>query len=343
MRVRLKGINRVKVKLAGGETVTYCYAWKGGPRIHGEPGTPEFIASYHEAVRNHSKPTKQTLKDIFRAYTDSQKFRNRAPRTRSDYLRHIEKIEAEFGDFPVDGLSDRRARDLFLTWGDKLVLASKRQGDYTMTVFALMLAWAKKRGKTAHNPLEKLERYYNATRAEIIWTDDDEAAFVAVASKPMRLAIMLALWTGQRQGDILKMTWASYDGFQIKVRANKTNTYLPIKAGGPLKALLDATERQSPLILTNTRGRPYSENGFRASWGKTCDKAGISGKTFHDLRGTAVTRMAIAECTEPEIAAVTGHSIADVRSILEKHYLKRDPTLAANAITKLERRTKIPK
>jgi integrase len=315
---------------------------EGGPRLNGKPGTPEFIASYHDAVKSRAPKKETNLNSIFRAYTESPKFTSKADRTRQDYIKHIEKIERDFGTFPVDALHDRRARDEFLTWGDKLVLASKRQGDYTMTVFALVLAWAKKRGKINHNPLEKLERYYNATRAEIIWSDEDEATFMRVASAPLRLAMTLALWTGQRQGDILKMTWAAYDGATIKVRANKTKFYLPIPAGEPLRELLAETKRESPLIVTNTRSRPYSEAGFRASWGKACDKAGISGLTFHDLRGTAVTRMAIAGCSEPEIAAVTGHSIADVRSILEKHYLKRDPLLAANAITKLERRTKIP-
>ena len=64
--------------------------------------------------------------------------------------------------------------------------------------------------------------------------------------------------------------------------------------------------------------------------------------TFHDLRGTAVTRLAQMECTEAEIAAITGHSLRDVCSILDTHYLSRDPALAESAIRKLERRTKTP-
>lgn len=50
MRVRLKGLNAVRKKLADGTSATYYYAWKGGPRLKGEPGTPEFLASYHEAI-----------------------------------------------------------------------------------------------------------------------------------------------------------------------------------------------------------------------------------------------------------------------------------------------------
>jgi integrase len=64
--------------------------------------------------------------------------------------------------------------------------------------------------------------------------------------------------------------------------------------------------------------------------------AGVVGVTFNDLRGTAVTRLAQVGCTEAEIAAITGHSLRDVRSILDAHYLYRDPELARAAIHKLE-------
>jgi hypothetical protein len=35
---------------------------------------------------------------------------------------------------------------------------------------------------------------------------------------------------------------------------------------------------------------------------------------------------------EAEIATITGHSLRDVRSILDAHYLARDPALAESAI-----------
>ena len=112
----------------------------------------------------------------------------------------------------------------------------------------------------------------------------------------------------------------------------------------PLKAALDdmAKAKHGPIILTSTDKQPWTSDGFRSSWGKACEKAGIVGVTFNDLRGTAVTRLALAGCTEAEIATITGHSLRDVRSILDAHYLHRDPALAENAIRKLERRTKTP-
>jgi integrase len=109
-----------------------------------------------------------------------------------------------------------------------------------------------------------------------------------------------------------------------------------IPVATPLKAGLDAAPRRSPIILTNKAGRPWTERGFRSSWSTICKQAGIDGLTFNDLRGTAVTRLALVGCTEAEIATITGHSLRDVRSILDAHYLHRDIELARSAITKLE-------
>ena len=111
--------------------------------------------------------------------------------------------------------------------------------------------------------------------------------------------------------------------------------------GSPLKAALDnaAKVKRGPIILTSTDRKPWTSDGFRASWRKACQKAGIVGITFNDLRGTAVTRLALAGCTEAEIATITGHSLRGVRSILDANYLHRDPALGETAIRKLEKRT----
>ncbi|WP_207498654.1 site-specific integrase [Tritonibacter horizontis] len=80
----------------------------------------------------------------------------------------------------------------------------------------------------------------------------------------------------------------------------------------------------------------WTSHGFSASWRKAVARAKITGLTFHDLRGTAVTRLAIAGCSEAEIATITGHSMRDVGAILDEHYLSRDSELAESAIKKLE-------
>jgi integrase len=344
MRVRLRGINSYTAKLADGSTKTYWYAWKGGPRLLGEPGTPEFIASYNEAAAQKVKLPKGVLLSVMQGYQASEDFRRLAASTRRSYVAHIKLIEKKFADFPLTALTDRRTRGIFMEWRDKLAGDSgRRQADYAWTVLARILSWALNRGLVTANPCEKGGRLYRGSRAENIWTEEDEATFFKSAPTHLHLPLTLALWTGQRQGDLLRLLWSAYDGKYIRLKQSKTGARVIIPVGAPLKVALDTVPRQSTFVLTTADGKPWTSDGFRASWRKACAKAGIVGITFNDLRGTAVTRLALAGCTEAEIATITGHSLRDVRSILDAHYLHRDPALAESAIQKLERRTESPK
>jgi integrase len=342
MRVRLKGLNSIRKRLADGSFVTYFYAWKGGPRLSGEFGSPAFIASYHEAVSARKEAPAGVIFALLRAYQDSTDFTDLRDRTRLDYVKQIKLIEREFGDMPLAALAARGARAVFLAWRDDLAKKSRRQADYAWTVLARVFSWSKHRGLIEANPCEKGGRLYHGSRAENVWTDGDEAAFYASAPAHLHLPLMLALWTGQRQGDLLRLTWTAYDGRALRLKQSKTGRRVEIPVGAPLKAALDAASRLSPIVLLNSDGKPWTADGFRVSFGKAQRKSAITGVTFNDLRGTAVTRLALAGCTEAEIATITGHALRDVRSILDSHYLNRDPALGQSAIAKLERRTKTP-
>jgi hypothetical protein len=53
------------------------------------------------------------------------------------------------------------------------------------------------------------------------------------------------------------------------------------------------------------------------------------------LRGTAVTRLALSNCSVPEIASITGHSMTTVQEILDARYLGGRVELAESAIQEL--------
>jgi integrase len=336
VRIRLKGVNHATKRLADGTLRTYWYAWRGGPLLRGKPGTPEFIASYNEAVARMAMPVEGVLLSLLQGYQASGEFRARADRTRRDYVVKLKLIEREFGDLPIAALADRRTRGIFMAWRDKLAESSRRQADYAWQVLALVLAWALDRGLIAVNPCARGGRLYRGNRVDKIWTADDEAAFLQHAPSHLRLPLLLALWTGQRQGDLLRLSWSAYDGTRIRLQQSKTGARVSFKVGAPLKAALDAAPKLSPIILVNAAGKPWREGTFRNAWRNVQTAAGIVGVTFNDLRGTAVTRLALVGCTEAEIAAITGHTLHNVRSILDANYLHRDPALADNAITKLE-------
>src|SRR5215467_6221070 len=258
MKVELRGVAKVKAKGR-----TYYYAWRGGPRLRGEPGSPEFLASYNEAVATKITAPEGRLLRLLQDYQRTQNFLGLRNRTQSDYTGQIKKIELKFGDMPIKALADRRARGVFMDWRDELALSSLRGADYTWTVLAAVLAWAKDRGKIPINPCERGGRVYNHTRVDKVWSIEDEEAFLKSATAHLHLPLLLALWTGQRQGDLLRLPWSAYDGKEIRLRQSKSvrkgsrrPVTVTIPVGAPLKEALDAAakDKRSTIILT-TDGR----------------------------------------------------------------------------------------
>ena len=163
MRVRLKGLNSVTKRLADGRTVSYYYAWKGGPPLTGEYGSHEFIDSYMEACATKIAPPTGVLQALLFRFQESADFQHGIEeRTRRDYIKQIKRIEQAFGDFPIKGINDPRATSIFLEWRDKLAQTSLRQADYAYGTLSRVLSWALKRRR--RQALSRQPRQQNLAR-----------------------------------------------------------------------------------------------------------------------------------------------------------------------------------
>jgi len=338
VKVQAKGVHKVRRRLAGGGYSVHHYAWRGGPRINAEPGTAAFFAEWQSLTAGRTKAAQTgTLQDLITSYQQGPQFLDLASETRKGYLRCIRAIETDFGDLPLKALEDPRIRGDFLDWRDKIAERSRRQADYHFSVLALIIAWAHNRRRIPLNPCERPGRLYTGTRAASVWTDAEVAAFDAVAAPHVALPAIIARNTGQRQSDILALTWSAYDGEALTLRQSKGGRFVRIPVSVELRPALEAAKASrgsSVTICATSRGQPWTADGYKTSFGKA--KIGIP-RTFHDFRGTAVTRLALAGCTVPEIATITGHSLKDVETMLDRHYLARDKALGESAIAKLDR------
>lgn len=336
VRANLKGINTVRKPQKDGTVRTHYYHRATKRPLRGAPGSPEFLNDYAMAEQSQVESRKGTLGGLIRDFTLSPEFGKRAESTQKEYRRMLAKVEDKFGTMPLAVLEDPRVRGDFLDWQEEVARESgPREADNRLTVLSAMLTWAVRRVRIFHNHVKGFVRLHEVDRSDKLWLPEHIDAFMKVAPIEMQRALILALHTGQRQGDLRSLAWTNYDGESISLRQSKSNRRVYVACTTALKSMLDSMDREAAVILATKTGRAWQKRYFAEQWDEASKAAGITDLHFHDLRGTAVTMLAQAGCTVPEIASITGHSLKSVYSILEK-YMSRTEALAKSAMTKFE-------
>ena len=156
------------------------------------------------------------------------------------------------------------------------------------------------------------------------WSDAELRQFEAAhpIGTKARLCFALALYTGQRRGDLLKIRHSDFgaDG-TLYVKQQKTGTELYLPVHPELRRIIDSStmveDSKKPrncdaspcgadfLLVTKT-GRQFGANDLSDQFRQWCNVASVT-KTLHGLRATTLTKAAEAGCTAHEIAAISGH------------------------------------
>ena len=336
VRARIAGVFCTYKTLKDGTRKRYWYHRATGASLSGEPGSPEFVRDLAAAERAMLDRHAGVFEGLVRDYTLSPEFGKLRESTQKEYRRMLAKAEVKFSGLPIAALEDPKVRKEFMDWRKEVAKASgEREADNRLSVISAMLTWAKENGQIFSNHLAGFRRLYAVDRSELIWLPEHIHAFMAVAPIELQRALILALHTGQRQGDLLRLTWGNYDGSLISLRQGKTGRKVEIPCTKALRKMLDGIQRDSAVVLSTKTGLPWKPRYFKAQWEAASKAAGITELHFHDLRGTAVTMLAEAGSTTPQIAAITGHSLKTVTAILDK-YLARTRVLAGEAVTLFE-------
>ncbi len=333
VKVDLKGIAKVKAKGR-----TYYYAWRGGPRLRGKPGSPEFIASYNEAVEQLRALDESRFRFVVADYKGSADYKKLADSTRDQWGKWLDRIALYFGDLRIAQF-DRPAkiRPVIRRWRGQWA-DRPRTADYGMQVLSRVLAHAVELGSIAGNPCEGIKHLYNNDRSEIIWTDTDLALIRKTCSTEIAQAIDLAAHTGLRLGDLLRLSWSHVGDDAIVLTTGKSRhrreAIIPLY--GALREVLARIPKRATTILTSSKRRPWTPDGFGSSFNKAKIDAGTSEQDLHfnDLRGTAATKFYIAGFSMREIAETLAWEEESVEKIIRR-YVGRAAAIKAR-IKKLE-------
>jgi integrase len=109
-----------------------------------------------------------------------------------------------------------------------------------------------------------------------------------------------------------------------------------------LREVLARIPRRSPIILTNSRLRPWKPDGFGTAFNRAKIRAGMNERDlhFHDLRGTAATKFYIAGLSIRVIAEILAWSEDQVERIIRRYVARSAATKAAiQQLNEARRRT----
>lgn len=225
---------------------------------------------------------------------------------------------------------------------DKLMVKSNHQCRMGMWVLNNILSFGYDRGLCANNHAARVKGLPKSIPISR-WTDAECDKFVKEAPDHLRLAFYLALYTGQRRSDLIRMKWSQYDGKTITVLQQKTNRLLHIPVHPDLKKELDeAKQRQDKYfedrrkpnpgyILLSKRMDMWSLDYFTNSFRAELKRLGVSGRSVHGLRKTTAAKLAELGCSPHLIAAITGHkSLTEIMNYTSEADQKRMAQEAVN-------------
>jgi integrase len=323
--VRVRGIKRYFSRRTGR---WYCYHRATGKRLAEEFGSPEFFARLASLEREAKGRTEaaakpNTLKALILTYKSSESFQSLAPRSRSDY----EKVFAFIEPIWMGNLAA-------FTTPQMVVLREKWRRERgrcfvnkSLAVLSIVFAYSVELGLMSANPVrgvKQIRRPRDAVAVNRPWTLAERRAAMAKLPPHLKLPFAIALYSGMREGDIIRAPRDIVSAEAIKIKTAKRGIWIDIPIVAELRAALaEAPAHDAITLCANSRGRPWTLSGFSCSFRKAIKQLEMeplvgTGLTFHGLRHTVATTLAESGVNEEDIAAVLGHKT----SRMATHYAR---------------------
>lgn len=281
-----------------------------------EYGSPDFIKRYDELERTSrtggERGPPQTLGDLVRLFKESSWFTSKKERTKKDYMIMLDHTTG-INDMPLKTMNRKVAfailETIYQTHG-------WHKANYVRMVCNLVFRYATAAGHCEANPFQGTQKYRRPKGlppANRKWEIEEIESFRASAPPHLRLPFEIALYTGWREGDVLRLRKDCWTGGKLRHVHAKSDLPVLLTVPSPLASILAEDTRHDALtICANSKGRPWTEDGFRTSFFKQIAKLEGEGKvgpglTFHGLRHTVAEWLASEGFGDREVQSWLGH------------------------------------
>lgn len=326
-----KGVQRV---VSRGREYFYYQPGRGtaaaGKRVAlpSDPRSPEFWVALRAAQGGMSVDV-PTVAAVIDQFLTSSAFKGVSAGTQDQYQRALRYIRTAWGELPAAGVRPVHAHalmdDLSETPGKANNVLSALRALSTWAIGRDLIATEWTKGVKANRP----------TQGHKPWTDEQIAAAHEHLTGMVRRGVMLALYTGQRGSDVVRMGWTDIDedgGVRVIQQKTKIELWCPILP--ELAAEMRTWEKRPGPFMVHERGA-FTRKIFDKHFARQRDKVpALKGVTLHGLRATAVVRLRMAGVSHQEIQALVGMSMAMV--IRYSRYADRKASSQA-AVVRLDR------
>lgn len=248
------------------------------------------------------------------------------PKKKGKYFNScLKQLDEAFGEYSLSSITPEmiaRHRDKRL----KTVGQSTVKKEINTLSVLIDLAGKEWGIQLAANPCAMVKRPIEPRGRDRRLVGDEEARLIAACERSdarheLVPAVRLAIETGARQGELLKLRWEQID------LENQTARLLDTKNGE------DRTIPLSKAAVTALRNMPRNISGkvfqrwsggeaLNKAFKSACTRAEIDGLRFHDLRHEAASRLFEKGLNVMEVASVTGHKTLSML----KRYTHLNPT-----------------
>lgn len=290
-------------------------------RLRGSAGSPEFLADYKTAAAGPistkdcgpqiGRVVPRSVKWLCVRYYQSAMFKKLDPRTQRVRRSILERFckRKNDGNKPYAILGPKHIRVRRDEMADRPEAANGM-----LKALRQLFRFALRYDHHDDNPAEKVEYLSGNTEGFHSWTPEEIEKFENKhpVGTTARLALALALYTGQRRADLVQLGRQHIRDGWLVFTQHKGRNHKPVRLELPiipeLQRVIDATPTGDLTYLVNAFNRPFTSNGFGNRFRKWCDEAELSNCSVHGLRKAAAARLAELGCTEFEIMAITGHT-----------------------------------
>jgi integrase len=287
------------------------YFRKGSIRgaLPGEIGSPEFMTAYQAFLAEKPELAKRplhqdSLAKLIIDFYGSRLFTDRKPSTRQLYRYALDPIAKEHGHRSASTMTAENAEKII----NKIGAKRPGMGNLTRAVLRRVMHLAIKQKLRKDNPLLGTEPF--KVGEHHTWTDAELKQFEDKwrPGTRQRLAYALLLYTGQRVGDVARMSRADVADGLIHVEQQKTGAELYVPIAPELERAMKACPAKGLTLIGDANGRPLKRAALSHLMRVAIRQAGLPGRCVsHGLRKAAMRRLAEADATTKQIAAVSGH------------------------------------